>query len=186
MASSSNGADRINLFALVVYIPDPLATFLDRLRKELVPGCLPRAHVTILPPRPLAVNVNSAVDAARGKVSGFPAFEIAAGDIEIFPGTDVIHIDINEGEPELREMHRALNKGALAFDEPYPYHPHITLAQNVAPDRVQPLYERACEPWAAFRHSRRFRAERAVFVQSTVACTWVDLEEFRLGGVPVG
>jgi 2'-5' RNA ligase len=186
MACSSNGADRINLFALVVYIPDPLATFLDHLRKELVPGCLPRAHVTILPPRPLAVDVSAALDAARSRVSGFSPFEIAAGDIEIFPGTDVIHISIREGERELREMHRALNNDALAFDEPFSYHPHITLAQDMAPGQVQPLSQLACQRWAAFRHSRRFRAERAVFVQSTVACTWVDLEEFRLAGVAVG
>ena len=186
MACSTNGAERINLFALVVYIPDPLATFLDQLRKELVPGCLPRAHVTILPPRPLAVGVNAAIDAARTGVSGFPPFEIAAGDVEIFPETNVIYIGIKEGERQLREMHRALNNGALGFNEPFSYHPHITLAQNLGPSPVQPLYEHARKAWAAFRHSRRFRAEHAFFVQSTVTCTWVDLAEFRLAGVPVG
>jgi len=31
--------DRINSFALVSYIPEPLAGFLDRLRQELVPNC---------------------------------------------------------------------------------------------------------------------------------------------------
>jgi len=30
------------------------------------------------------------------------------------------------------------------------------------------------------------RAERACFVQSTIECTWVDLAEIRLAGVPVG
>jgi 2'-5' RNA ligase len=186
MACSTNGAERINLFALVVYIPDPLATFLDQLRTELVPGCLPRAHVTILPPRPLAADTSAAIDVARTGVSGFPPFEIAAGDVEIFPGTDVIYIGIKKGERQMREMHAALNHGALAFDEPFSYHPHITLAQDLAPSQVEPLYERACKSWAALRHSRRFRAERAFFVQSTVACTWVDLAEFRLAGVPVG
>lgn len=186
MACSSNGAERINLFALVVYIPDPLARFLDHLRKELVPGCLPRAHVTILPPRPLAVDARAAIDVARTQVSGFPSFEIAAGDVEIFPGTDVIYIGIKEGERELREMHQALNRGALAFKEPFEYHPHITLAQDLAPSQVQPLYDHARKTWDAFRHSKRLRAEQAFFVQSTVACTWVDLADFRLAGVPVG
>ena len=46
--------DRINSFALVSYIPEPLAGFLDRLRQELVPNCFLRAHVTILPPRPIS------------------------------------------------------------------------------------------------------------------------------------
>ena len=186
MVLCTNGADRINLYALVVYIPDPLARFLDDLRKELVPGCLPHAHVTILPPRPLNAETTEAIERARTLVSGFAPFEITAGEVQIFPSTDVIYIGINNGERELREMYRTLNQGPLAFEEPFPYHPHITLAQGLTPERVTPLYELAGKRWSAFPHSRRLRAERACFVQSTVACTWVDLAEFRLTGVPVG
>ncbi len=47
---------RLNVFALVIYIPDPLGRFLDDLRTALVPGCNPHAHVSVLPPRPLAVD----------------------------------------------------------------------------------------------------------------------------------
>src|SRR5262249_4535376 len=82
--------------------------------------------------------------------------------------------------------YRALNKGPLAFDEPFPYHPHITLAQGLPPGRAQSLYELARKRWAEAPYSRRLRAERACFVQSTVTCTWVDLVEIRLAGVPVG
>jgi 2'-5' RNA ligase len=186
MAFSPNGAERINLFALVFYFPDPLARFLDDLRKELVPGCLPRAHVTILPPRPLRADVDSAIEQLRTTVPGFAPFDIAAGEIELFPTSDVIYIGIKQGERELREMYRALNKGPLAFQEPLQYHPHITLAQGLKPEQVTPLYELARKRWAAFQHSRHLRADRACFVQSTIECTWVDLAEFRLAGVPVG
>jgi len=106
--------------------------------------------------------------------------------VEMFPSTDVIYISIKQGEAELQEVNRALNRGPVSFQDPFPYHPHITLAQDLPPDRVKPLYELACKRWAAFPHSRRIRAERACFVQSTVACTWVDLAEFKLTGVPVG
>ena len=189
MAFAIDGAPRINLFALVVYIPEPLAGFLDDLRKELVPDCLPRAHVTILPPRPLQAGqagTDAAIEGARTVASGFAPFDIATGEIEIFPTTDVIYIGIQSGERELREMYRALNQGPLAFREPFPYHPHITLAQNLPQDRVQSLYDLARKRWAAFPPSRRLRAERACFVQSTIECTWVDLAEIRLAGVPVG
>ena len=186
MAFGTDGAPRINLFALVVYIPDPLAGFLDDLRKELVAECLPRAHVTILPPRPLKAETDAAIEQARTVAGGFAPVEIATGEVEIFPTTDVIYIGIQSGERELREMYKALNQGPLAFREPFPYHPHITLAQGLPPDRVQALYELARKRWAAFPHSRRLRAERACFVQSTIECTWVDLAEIRLAGVPVG
>jgi len=186
MAFGTDGAPRINLFALVVYIPDPLAGFLDDLRRELVPDCLPRAHLTILPPRPLQGGADAAIERAQTVAGGFAPFDIAAGDVEMFPTTEVIYIGIQNGENELREMYRALNKGPLAFDEPFPYHPHITLAQGLPPGRAQSLYELARKRWAEAPYSRRLRAERACFVQSTVTCTWVDLVEIRLAGVPVG
>jgi 2'-5' RNA ligase len=186
MAVCPDGAERVNLFALVVYIPDPLARFLDDLREELVPACLPRAHVTILPPRPVSGDVGEAIEHARTLVTGFAPFDIIAGEVAMFPSTDVIYIGIKQGEAELREVYRALNRGPLSFQEPFSYHPHITLAQDLPPDRVKPLFELASKRWAGFPHSRRIRAERACFVQSTVECTWVDLAEFKLMGVPVG
>src|SRR5579864_1120505 len=185
MALSPNGADRINLFALVVYIPDPLAKFLDDLRTELVPACMPRAHVTMLPPRPLANSPAAAIDQARAVVADFAPFDIEIGEVEIFPTTDVIYLGIRKGERELREVYRALNSGPLEFQEAFPYHPHVTLAQGLPHDQVTPLHALARKQWAAFRHSRRLRAERACFVQSKADCTWVDLAEFILGGVPV-
>jgi len=186
MVLCPNGADRIHLFALVVYLPEPLAGFLDDLRKELVPGCTPRAHVTILPPRPLEADLGQALNHARITVGGVAPFHIRAGQVEIFPATDVIYLNISEGERELREMYRALNQGPLAFREPFPYHPHITLAQDLAPNQVQPLYDLARQRWAGFEHSRRIHADRTCFVQSRNACTWEDLAEFKLTGVPVG
>jgi 2'-5' RNA ligase len=186
MAGCTDGAERINLFALVVYISDPLAKFLDDLRRELTPGCLPRAHVTILPPRPLAVGVGVATEAARAVVSGFAPFNIVPGGVEIFRTSNVIYLGIKEGERELREIYRALNRGPLAATEPFPYHPHITLAQDLTPGQVQPLYQLARERWAAFPASRRIRAERACFVQSRADAAWLDLAEFRLQGVVVG
>jgi 2'-5' RNA ligase len=186
MSGCTNGAERINLFALVVYIPDPLAKFLDDLRKELAPGCLPRAHVTILPPRSIAVGVGVATETARAVVSGFAPFDIVPAEVEIFRATNVIYIGIKEGEGELREIYRALHKGPLACAEPFPYHPHITLAQGLTPDQVQPLYQLARKRWAAFPASRRIRAERTCFVQSRADAAWLDLAEFRLQGVTVG
>ena len=185
MDGCTNGVERINLFALVVYIPDPLARFLDDLRKELTPGCLPRAHVTILPPRPLAISVDAATERARSVVSGFAPFDIVAGEVQVFKSTDVIYIGIKEGERELRELYGALSTGSLASNEPYPYHPHITLAQDLKPGQSAQAYQLAQKRWAGCSHSRRFHAGRAVFVQSKADATWVDLAEFRLQGVPV-
>lgn len=185
MEFRKDGAEGVNLFALVVYIQDPLARFLDDLRRELTPGCMPRAHVTILPPRPLSVGIPAATERARSVVSGFAPFDIGPGLVETFDSTDVIYIGIKEGERELRELYRNLSTGPLAYDEQYPYQPHITLAQDLKPGQVPEKYEMARKRWTDYPRSRRIRAERAFFVQSRSDCTWADLAEFPLQGVAV-
>ena len=175
---------RTNLYALVIYIPDPLGRFLDDLRRELVPGCIPRAHVTVLPPRPLAVDAEAAADQVRRGSRGFAPFELELGRVSIFQATDVIFLDLARGAHELKEMYGALNNGGLAYKEPFPYHPHVTLAQGLPPGRVEALHRTAARRWAEFAHARAFRAERVTFVESTDCVRWVDLAECSLDGVP--
>ena len=123
--------ERLNVFALVIYIPLPLGRFLDELRRELVPHYNPHAHVSVLPPRPLTVDWRIASDQARTLSEGWAPFDVALSSVEVFPLTDVIYIEIGAGAKELYELHAAMNTSALAFGEPYPYHPHITLAQEL-------------------------------------------------------
>src|ERR1035437_5882723 len=123
--------ERLNVFALVIYIPDPLGRFLDDLRRELAPHSNPHAHVSVLPPRPLAVEWQAGAEQARTLTEGWAPFEIELTGLQIFPVTNVIYIEISAGAADLRRMHAALNAGALEFEEPFPYHPHITLAQEI-------------------------------------------------------
>jgi hypothetical protein len=190
MGFRSNGVARpaasggLNQYALVTYVPDPLGRFLDDLRRELVPGCKPHAHVSVLPPRPLVCDPAAALNEARALASEFEPFDIQAGDIQIFPLTDVVYIDIRNGGQPLREMHAALTDGYLQFNEPFEYHPHITLAQDLNRDQVQQVYGRATDAWRQYPGSRVFRADRVVFVQNTET-GWIDLEEIELRAVPV-
>lgn len=173
-----------NLYALVIYLPDPLARYLDDLRLQLVPGCSPHAHVSVLPPRPLSESPAQAIEQTRQVVAAFPPFDVELGEIEVFPVTDVIYIRVESGAEQLRQMHKALNRGALGYAEPFPYHPHITLAQELAPGRMQPLLEIASRRWREFPGPRKFRAEHTVFVQHACGNEWIDLAEEALRAVP--
>lgn len=175
-----------NLYALVIYLPPPLGDFLDDLRREMVPGCNPHAHISVLPPRTLPVSGEAAMEEARRMVAGFAPFDIELGDIEIFPITEVIYISVKGGTRQLREMHRALNQGVWSFAEPFPYHPHLTLAQEIDSGQVAPLRELAARRWQEFRGPRAFRAERAMFVQNINGSQWIDLAEGPLRAVQVG
>lgn len=192
MSSDRNGAhrrvpaeDRLNVFALVIYIPDPLGRFLDDLRRELVPLYNPHAHVSVLPPRPLLVDWRLASEQLRGLTDNWAPFEIALTEVNIFPLTKVIYIELGRGASELRRMHGAMERDALAFEEPYEYHPHVTLAQEIDGQNVEALAECAARRWREYRGPRSFRAERAMFVQNTLQNCWIDLAEYSLGAVPV-
>jgi 2'-5' RNA ligase len=85
---------------------------------------------------------------------------------------------------ELRRLHEALNAGALKFQDPFPYHPHITLAQELPRERVPETGELARRRWREYRGPRGFRVEHAVFVQNTLNDCWIDLAEYSLTGIP--
>ena len=192
MGSDDNGVpyrppveERLNVFALVIYIPGPLGAFLDDLRRELVPHYNPHAHVSVLPPRPLAVDWRTASSQARALTGGWGNFEVQLTNIGIFPVTNVIYIEVGAGALDLRRMHGAMHQTDLAFDEPFPYHPHITLAQEIPYERVTEVQELAERRWAEFTGPRSFLADRATFVQNTLGNCWIDLEEFSFDAVPV-
>src|SRR5260221_6910310 len=97
MLCDPSGQDLVNSFALVAYLPDPLRKFLDDLRRELVPGCVPNAHLTILPPRPLAGTPESAIETIHTHISEFSPFEIETGEVLVFPVSDVVYLSIRQG-----------------------------------------------------------------------------------------
>jgi 2'-5' RNA ligase len=173
--------DRINSFALVSYIPEPLAGFLDRLRQELVPNCFLRAHVTILPPRPISSSPEEAWETVRTLAPCFAPFDVEMTQLEVFPVSDVIHIAIGRGREDLERMHAGLNVAGLKFAEPYPYHPHITLAQELKGDEVDELARVARTRWAESTVPKTFRVEEVFFVQNTRRKQWLDLGESALG-----
>lgn len=175
-----------NQFALVSYIPDPLGNFLDRLRLELVPGCSPHAHVTILPPRPICADEGQAAEELSEIAENFSGFDIELGEVEIFPVSKVVYIGISRGEPELREMYRALNRGAVAFREPFPYHPHVTLAQNFPLASLDGLAEIATRRWREYRQKRCFFVHSLDFVKNLDGNCWKDLANIQLRAIPVG
>ena len=181
MYSDPAAWDRINSFALVSYIPEPLAGFLDRLRQELVPNCFLRAHVTILPPRPISSTPEAAWETIRTLAPRCAPFDVDMTEVEVFPVSDVIYIGIGGGREEMGRMHAALNVDGLKCTEPYPYHPHVTLAQDLKGDEVDELARVARARWAESKLPRRFHVNEVFFVQNTRRKEWIDLGESALG-----
>ena len=101
-------------------------------------------------------------------------------DLSILDGSHVIYLEVEKGYSELLRIHFALNQGVLAFTEPWPYHPHLTIAQNLLPEHAEELAEKISDRWKQWKGDRSFQVESVTFVQNTLSNHWVDLKEFRL------
>lgn len=168
-------------FALVSYIPDPLARFLDDLRIELVPGCKPKAHVTALPPRPHYNDLKETAQQIDEVIRTFPPFRIETGEMEIFEASDVVYLGIREGAERLREIYSSLNCGDLAFKECFDYHPHITIAQGLRPGDARRIAAIAADRWAGYLGPRGFEVSSLSFVQHVAPFIWMDVVALPLG-----
>ena len=173
-------AGQPELLAVVGYLPDPLAGFVNRLRCELAPECRLRAHITLLPPR--AVNcplptVRLEIEAA---LSHFRAFRVALDEIRIFPISNVVYLSVGSGCQHIRELHESLNKGPCLSPEVWCFEPHLTVAQNLDPNRVGFARDLASERWRDYSGPREFMLEDLTLVQGNLENGWVDLASFEL------
>ena len=75
----------------------------------------------------------------------------------------------------MERMHGELNAEGLKYQEPYPYHPHITLAQDLKSDEVDELARVARTRWAESTVPKTFRVEQVFFVQNTRRKQWLRL-----------
>lgn len=175
----------INSFALVSYLPSPLGEFLDQLRTDLVCDCRAKAHVTVLPPRPLTCSAEQAWQELAARLQDIPPFYVELGDVQVFPVTQVVYLSVIAGGAELKRLHETLNRGRLAFEEPFEYHPHVTLAQDLdtageIAETVTQVTDLARARWQEFQHRRGYVIDKLTFVQNTLGNLWTDLNGFPL------
>src|SRR5436305_14448814 len=84
-------------YALVAYVKSPAGEFVENLRRELHPD-LPQvaAHLTILPPRPLAGSESAALELLQRVCGGEEPFSVSLGAVAPFipvPPTVVIPLE---------------------------------------------------------------------------------------------
>ena len=112
-------------------------------------------------------------------------FVVRVGNVAIFPLTSVVYLELVVGQMEIERLHRELAVDALYFAEPYPFHPHVTLAQNFDLGTVGERFAEAQARWRGYTGPREFLLDRAVFVQNTGNNCWIDLKAFELKGLPI-
>jgi 2'-5' RNA ligase len=171
-------------YALVAYVKSPVGEFVENLRPELHPN-LPHlaAHITFLPPRLLRGTEASALQMLAGVCSQVEPFEVTLGDMQSFvPTTATVYIRVTHGASRLQELHDQLNKQALAFEEEWPYIPHLTVVKMATEPMAEQALGIARERWQQYAGSRRILLDRLTFVREDAQNCWVDLAPVLLGG----
>ena len=180
MPGARGEARTVSQFALVSYIPAPLSQFLDDLRIRLTPEVKPHAHITVLPPRPVYSDLEELKKRLTPVLRDVYPIQIELGSIKVFPVSNVVYLSIARGESELRTVNRALDQGALRFQTAFSYHPHITLAQDIAPEAVEELRSIAHEEWENYRGERAFLIDSLWLVQNVMPNVWLECGLFPL------
>jgi 2'-5' RNA ligase len=180
MDALAESDSKINSFSLVAYLPEPLAGFVDTLRREVQPGATARGHVTLLPPRPISSTVEQACMEIGAVLASEPTFDVQLSQVCVFPASGVVHLAIGQGSATLIRLHRALNRGAWEHLEMFYYHPHVTAAQGLPTAAVPRATEVAVARWQEYKGPRVFSVELVTLVQNTVGNEWRNLREFTL------
>jgi len=170
-------------YAIVVYLRGPLAELVDGLRCRLDPAHVGKtAHITVLPPRPLVISEQAALEEARAQCEEWEPFEVRIGGISTFlPANGVVYMAPSQGREQMRRLHSELNRGHLASREVFGYVPHITIVQDLDEQRTHELERVVAEELARYDGPRRFLVETLTFVRQAPSGEWIDLAEVQLG-----
>lgn len=128
----------------------PVAEEVDGLRKALGDSSLGSVapHLTLVPPVNVrATEVPSVLEALRDAAHRQPRpIELLLGPVATFsPASPVLYLAVrgaSEADSRgLERLHQAVRAGPLLRPERWPWVPHVTVCDDVAPDRIGPALQ---------------------------------------------
>jgi 2'-5' RNA ligase len=130
---------------IAIDIPEPWGGQLTRRRAEAgdPQAAYVPAHVTLLGPTEVAADRLDEIDGyLDGVAVGFPPFVLHLRGTGTFrPVTDVVFVAVAAGISECELLAAAVAGCPAIQREPrFPYHPHVTVAQDVAADQLDGVF----------------------------------------------
>ena len=178
MADSSVPTTRIGV---AIDIPEPWGTELTRRRAAAgdPQAAYTPAHVTLLGPTEVATESLPAVEKHLEAVaSAQPPFTIHLRGTGTFrPITEVVFVTLAMGISECELLAAAISAAdSINRDSRFPYHPHVTVAQDVPPAALDAVFD----DLAGF--SARFEVASFTLFSHGGEGPWRPRRDFPLGG----
>jgi 2'-5' RNA ligase len=168
------------MLGVAIAVPQPHATVLTKWRRTAGDPAadLVWPHVTLLPPTPVPEAALDDVEAhlAAAAAAAAPFTMHLSGTGTFRPTSPVVFIQVATGVSQCELLERAIRDGPLARELDFPYHPHVTVAQDVGDAALDETYEGLSDFVARFQVGKF-----ALFCRDD-AGRWVWRTEYPLGG----
>lgn len=135
-------------------------------------------HITLLPPTQVPVGRMIEVDEhLREVAAGFASFDVVLNGSDTFrPVTQTSFIVVQRGSAECEQLAARVRSGPLRRSLPFPFHPHVTIAFDLADE----VHNRAEELSAGFQLD--FAASSVERYELADYGVWESVAEFPLLG----
>ncbi len=168
------------MLGVAVAIPQPHASTLTKWRAQVGDPLAHKVwpHVTLLPPTPVPSAGMDAIEAhlAEAATAQEPFTMQLSGTGTFRPTSPVVYVQVSSGVAQCEVLERAIRSGPLARRLDFPYHPHVTVAQGIADDRL----DAAFTGLAGF--AARIQVGHIVLFSRDADGRWTWRTEFPLGG----
>lgn len=175
---AADGASTVTV-GVAIAIPQPHATVLSNWRRTVGDPAaeLIFPHVTLLPPTPVPTaqldEIGAHLAAAARVTEPFQMHLSGTGTFR--PVSPVVFVQVAQGLSNCEVLERAVRAGPLDRELEFPYHPHVTAAQDVDDAAL----DRAFEGLADF--VARFAVTGFVLFCRDADWRWQSRTEYRLG-----
>lgn len=178
MVGIEAGLTRIGV---AIDIPEPWGSVLTRRRAEAgdPQAAYVPAHLTLLGPTEIEPYSLAAIEKHLAAVAAAqPPFTLHLRGTGTFrPLTEVVFVVVAAGISECEQLAAAIGTaGELRRETRFPYHPHVTVAQDVSSEALDSVYD----DLAGF--SALFEVDAFTLFSHTGEARWQPRRDFPLGG----
>ncbi len=166
---------------VAIAIPQPHAGVLTTWRRRVGDPAadLIFPHVTLLPPTPVPVARLDEIEAhlAAAAATREPFTMHLSGTGTFRPTSPVVFVQVARGVSDCEMLEGAIRCGPLERELDFPYHPHVTVAQEVPDEALDEAYD-GLSGFVA-----RFPVDDFVLFSRETGGEWTWRREFPLGAV---
>ena len=163
-----------------IAVPEPWGSQLQQHREDVgdpMAHAIP-PHITLMPPTEIAPReMDGFISHLEQVAAGHGPFTMQLrGTGTFLPVSRVVFVQVAQGIPMCERLEQAVRRGPVTRDLEFPYHPHVTIAHDIAASGL----DRAFDDLAGF--DARFEVTRFHLYDHGADGVWRPMVDFDLTG----